>query len=213
RPDRLAVLVRSVADEGQGVAVALAERAIPYRVVGASAFFERAEIRDVLAWLRLLIDPRDNGAVVRALARPPIELNSIDIARRGPRTPGAAVDAARVRPLYRGDRRSRAWRGGGNVGEPARSRQRDVDRRGENARVRARLRHRPAFRPHARCPFRGGRADPERAAARVVAGRLAGRAHRNDAAPTPRGRDASAKRRRARVRRDIAPGCPAAAVA
>src|SRR5207245_1403520 len=34
-----------------------------------------------LAWLRLLVDPRDAGAVVRALARPPIELNSIDIAR------------------------------------------------------------------------------------------------------------------------------------
>ncbi|MGI8803868.1 MAG: PD-(D/E)XK nuclease family protein, partial [Solirubrobacteraceae bacterium] len=80
-PERLAVLVRSVTDEGQAVAVALAERAVPYRVIGSDAFFQRVEIRDVLAWLRLLIDPRDAGAVVRALARPPIELNSIDVAR------------------------------------------------------------------------------------------------------------------------------------
>ena len=80
-PERLAVLVRSVAEEGQAVAVALAERAVPYRVIGADAFFQRVEIRDVLAWLRLLIDPRDAGAVVRALARPPVELNSIDVAR------------------------------------------------------------------------------------------------------------------------------------
>jgi DNA helicase-2/ATP-dependent DNA helicase PcrA len=80
-PERLAVLVRSVADEGQAVAVALAERAVPYRVIGSDAFFQRAEIRDVLAWLRLLVDPRDAGAVVRALARPPVELNSIDVAR------------------------------------------------------------------------------------------------------------------------------------
>ena len=80
-PERLAVLVRSVADEGQAVAVALAERAVPYRVIGSDAFFQRVEIRDVLAWLRLLIDPRDAGAVVRALARPPVELNSIDVAR------------------------------------------------------------------------------------------------------------------------------------
>src|SRR5205823_816801 len=57
------------------------ERAVPNRVVGEAAFFQRAEIRDVLAWLRLLADPSDAPAVVRALARPPIELRSVDIAR------------------------------------------------------------------------------------------------------------------------------------
>ena len=35
----------------------------------------------MLAWLRLLADPHDSGAVVRALSRPPIELRSVDIAR------------------------------------------------------------------------------------------------------------------------------------
>ncbi|MEA2354017.1 MAG: ATP-dependent helicase UvrD/PcrA, partial [Solirubrobacteraceae bacterium] len=80
-PERLAVIVGSVSDEGQAVAVALAERAVPYRVIGSDAFFQRVEIRDVLAWLRLLVDPRDAGAVVRALARPPVELNSVDVAR------------------------------------------------------------------------------------------------------------------------------------
>jgi DNA helicase II / ATP-dependent DNA helicase PcrA len=81
RPDQVAVLVRSVRNEGQEVAVALEERAVPFRLVGAAAFFQRAEIRDVLAWLRLLADPGDAGAVVRALARPPIELRSVDLAR------------------------------------------------------------------------------------------------------------------------------------
>jgi DNA helicase-2/ATP-dependent DNA helicase PcrA len=81
RPDRVAVLVRSVRNEGQEVAVALEERAVPFRLVGAAAFFRRAEIRDVLAWLRLLADPGDAGAVVRALVRPPIELRSVDLAR------------------------------------------------------------------------------------------------------------------------------------
>ena len=75
------MLVRSVRHEGQAVAVALEERAVPYRLVGATAFFQRAEVKDVLAWLRLLVDPSDAGAVVRALARPPIELRSIDLAR------------------------------------------------------------------------------------------------------------------------------------
>jgi DNA helicase-2/ATP-dependent DNA helicase PcrA len=81
RPDQVAVLVRSVRNEGQEVAVALEERAVPFRFVGAAAFFQRAEIRDVLAWLRLLADPGDAGAVVRALARRPIELRSVDLAR------------------------------------------------------------------------------------------------------------------------------------
>src|SRR5204862_353074 len=70
-PEQVAVLVRSVRNEGQAVAVALEERAVPHHLVGDSAFFQRAEVRDVLAWLRLLVNPPDAGAVARARARPP----------------------------------------------------------------------------------------------------------------------------------------------
>ena len=42
---------------------------------------ERPEVRDVLAWLRLLVDPQDAAAVVRALGRPPIELRQVHLAR------------------------------------------------------------------------------------------------------------------------------------
>ena len=80
-PGEIAVIVSEINHEGQAVAAALEERAIPYRLVGEAAFFQRAEIRDVLAWLRLLADPTDAAAVVRALARPPVELRSVDIAR------------------------------------------------------------------------------------------------------------------------------------
>jgi RecB family exonuclease len=48
---------------------------------GEVAFLERAEVRDVLAWMRLLVDPHDAAAVVRALARPPIELRQVELAR------------------------------------------------------------------------------------------------------------------------------------
>ncbi|HWF34768.1 MAG TPA: ATP-dependent DNA helicase [Solirubrobacteraceae bacterium] len=78
---RIAILVPSIAHDGQAVGVALEERAVPHRLVGEAAFFHRAEVRDLLAWLRLLADPVDAPAVVRALARPPIELRSVDIAR------------------------------------------------------------------------------------------------------------------------------------
>jgi ATP-dependent DNA helicase UvrD/PcrA len=79
--ERCAVLVDAVAEDGQAVAAALAERAVPARVLATEAFFDRTEVRDVLAWLRLLVDPRDAAAVVRALGRPPIELPAADIAR------------------------------------------------------------------------------------------------------------------------------------
>src|SRR6185503_18485521 len=78
-PADTAVLVRSVRNEGQLVATALEERGIPYRLVGGAGFFERAEVRDLLAWLRLLSDPHDGRAVVRALMRPPIELGPVDL--------------------------------------------------------------------------------------------------------------------------------------
>ena len=46
-----------------------------------AAFLRRVEVRDVLAWLRLLVDPQDAAALARALARPPIELRQVDLAR------------------------------------------------------------------------------------------------------------------------------------
>jgi DNA helicase-2/ATP-dependent DNA helicase PcrA len=80
-PPRIGVLLGSLGAESQAIAGALAERGIPHRLVGGAALFERAEVRDVLAWMRLLIDPGDTAAVVRVLARPPIELRQVDLAR------------------------------------------------------------------------------------------------------------------------------------
>ncbi|MBO0768439.1 MAG: ATP-dependent helicase, partial [Solirubrobacterales bacterium] len=80
-PGRIAVLVPDTTRDGRALAAALEERAVPHRVIGDAAFFQRAEIRDLLAWLRLLADPADASAAVRVLARPPIELRSVDMAR------------------------------------------------------------------------------------------------------------------------------------
>jgi DNA helicase-2/ATP-dependent DNA helicase PcrA len=51
------------------------------RAARRAELLKRAEVRDVLAWMRLLVDPRDAAAAVRALARPPIELRQVDLAR------------------------------------------------------------------------------------------------------------------------------------
>jgi DNA helicase-2/ATP-dependent DNA helicase PcrA len=63
------------------IAAAMEERRVPYRLTGPGAFFQRPEVRDVIAWLRLLADPTDAAAAVRALSRPPVELRSVDLAR------------------------------------------------------------------------------------------------------------------------------------
>lgn len=43
---------------------------IPYKVFGGFKFFERKEIKDILAYLRLIHNPYDNEAFVRALNKP-----------------------------------------------------------------------------------------------------------------------------------------------
>ncbi len=44
---------------------------IPYQVVGGLSFFERREIKDLLAYARTLVNPRDDSAVERILNVPP----------------------------------------------------------------------------------------------------------------------------------------------
>jgi DNA helicase-2/ATP-dependent DNA helicase PcrA len=81
RPEAVCVIVGSGWREARLVAAALEERTVPFRFAGDAALFQRPEVRDVLAWLRMLADPTDSAASVRALTRPPVELRSIDLAR------------------------------------------------------------------------------------------------------------------------------------
>ena len=80
-PERICVVVGSGWRQGRLVAAALEERNVPFRVAGDASFFARPEVRDALAWLRMLADPFDAAAVVRALTRPPVDLRSADLAR------------------------------------------------------------------------------------------------------------------------------------
>ncbi len=43
---------------------------LPYKVSGGQSFFDRAEIRDLTAWLRLLVNNDDDPAFLRAVATP-----------------------------------------------------------------------------------------------------------------------------------------------
>ncbi len=45
-------------------------RAIPYRLIGATKFYDRAEIRDAIAYLRLLVYPFDDISFLRIIGKP-----------------------------------------------------------------------------------------------------------------------------------------------
>ena len=66
----IAVLYRSNA-QSRVIETALFNAAMPYKVYGGLRFFERAEIKNALAYLRLLENSRDDTSFLRAVNFPP----------------------------------------------------------------------------------------------------------------------------------------------
>ncbi len=64
-----AVLYRTNA-QSRSIEDALRKRDIPYRIYGGLSFYQRKEIKDVLAYLRLIINPKDEEALVRVINYP-----------------------------------------------------------------------------------------------------------------------------------------------
>jgi len=71
--------------------LALRAQRLPYLLSGGMSFFERQEVKDVLAYLRLLVDPDDDQAFLRVVNRPAREV--------GTKTLDALADVAHARHL------------------------------------------------------------------------------------------------------------------
>ncbi len=54
------------------VQTALARAGIPFHVFGGGMFWERADVKDVLALLRLVARPHDTAALTRVLGSAPL---------------------------------------------------------------------------------------------------------------------------------------------
>ncbi len=65
-----AVLYRTNA-QSRAIEDALRKRDIPYRIYGGLSFYQRKEIKDVLSYLRLIINPADEEALKRIINFPP----------------------------------------------------------------------------------------------------------------------------------------------
>jgi DNA helicase II / ATP-dependent DNA helicase PcrA len=94
----IAVLYRSNA-QSRVIEHALFNGGIPYRVYGGLRFFERAEIKHALAYLRLIENPADDTAFLRVVNFPPRGIGArtleqlADAARAGASSLYAAVDS------------------------------------------------------------------------------------------------------------------------
>jgi DNA helicase II / ATP-dependent DNA helicase PcrA len=66
---QFAILYRTNA-QSRAMEDALRKRDIPYRIYGGLSFYQRKEIKDVLSYLRLVINPKDEEALIRVINYP-----------------------------------------------------------------------------------------------------------------------------------------------
>ena len=91
-PSEAAILVRT-GEQTRVFEQELRRKGIPYELIGSRSFFDRREVKDVMAFLRVLVDPDDDLALARIANVPPRGLagSAVQQARaRGPQPPAPA---------------------------------------------------------------------------------------------------------------------------
>ena len=101
----IAILYRTNS-QSRALEESLRKRAIPYRLIGAVRFYDRREIRDLMSYLKLIANPADNEAFIRAVSVPRRGLGdtTVESLERIAREAGRpmldiASDEARLGPL------------------------------------------------------------------------------------------------------------------
>lgn len=91
-PGDAVILVRT-GEQTRAYEQELRRRQVPYELVGSKSFFDRREVKDVMALLRLLVDPDDDLALARVANVPPrgISAATIQAARAGAAAAGTSL--------------------------------------------------------------------------------------------------------------------------
>lgn len=91
--EEMAVLYRGN-QQSEPIESALKERQVPFRVIGGTQFYERKEIKDLLAYLRIALNARDEICVRRVLNYPARHIGDTSVERL------EAAGLARGLPLF-----------------------------------------------------------------------------------------------------------------
>src|SRR6185312_15271466 len=69
--DALAAILYRTNAQSRTIEDALMRENIPYKIIGGVRFYERKEIKDALAYLKLIINPHDDVSLRRVINVPP----------------------------------------------------------------------------------------------------------------------------------------------
>jgi len=97
RPRDFAIFYR-VNALSRSLEFALRDEGVPYQIVSGLEFYERREIKDTMAYLRLINNPRDDNALLRVINTPPRGIGKTTIQRlldHAARQDLSLLDAAR----------------------------------------------------------------------------------------------------------------------
>ncbi|MFA0085490.1 ATP-dependent DNA helicase Rep [Vibrio sp. 10N.286.49.C2] len=61
----------------------LMQNRVPYKISGGTSFFARAEIKDIMAYLRVLVNPADDNAFLRIVNTPRREIGPVTLQKLG----------------------------------------------------------------------------------------------------------------------------------
>ena len=78
----MAILYRTNA-QSRALEEALRRAGVPYRIIGAISFYDRREVKDLLTYLRLVANPSDDEAFLRAVAVPRRGIGTTSLAELG----------------------------------------------------------------------------------------------------------------------------------
>jgi DNA helicase-2/ATP-dependent DNA helicase PcrA len=96
--DAIAVLYRTNA-QSRALEEALARAGVPYVIVGGTRFYDRREVRDLVAYLRVLVNPRDDVSLRRILNTPPRDIGktTLETVLETQRRDGGSLEEAILR--------------------------------------------------------------------------------------------------------------------
>lgn len=80
KPGECAIMYRTNA-QSRALEEAFVRRGMPYRLVGATRFYSRKEVKDVLAYMRLIHNPNDDVSLRRIINVPPRRIGGTTIER------------------------------------------------------------------------------------------------------------------------------------